>query len=174
MRLRVGIFGAPHGVRGQMRLKSDTQDPAAIATYGPLSNEAGTRAFTITHLRALRDDMFVVTIAGVSDRDAAQALSGTALFVDRALLPAPDDDEFYHADLIGLAVRDAAGNAIGTLRAIDNFGAGDVLDIATPDGDMLLPFTRACVPKIDMAGGFLVIVPPAEIEADAPASPPQT
>ena len=165
----VGVFGAPHGVRGQVRLKSFTGVPAAIAAYGALSDAAGNRRFVLTALRLLKDDMFVATLAGVAQREAAAALNGIELFVPRAALPAAADGEFYHADLIGLRVEAGAGTQLGVVRNVLNFGAGDILEIApAAGGEMLvLPFTRAVVPVIDIAGGRIVVVVPEVVEASA-------
>ena len=165
----VGVFGAPHGVRGQVRLKSFTGVPAAIAAYGALSDAAGNRRFVLTALRLLKDDMFVATLAGVAQREAAAALNGIELFVPRAALPAAADGEFYHADLIGLRVEAGEGTLLGVVRNVLNFGAGDILEIApAAGGEMLvLPFTRAVVPVIDIAGGRIVVVVPEVVEASA-------
>ena len=166
-RVLVGVFGAPHGVRGQIRLKSYTGVPEAIGGYGPLGDVAGTRRFVLTALRLLKDDMFVATLAGVDQREGAVALNGIELFVARAALPVAEDDEFYHADLIGLRAEARDGALLGTVRNVLNFGAGDILEIApAAGGDMLvLPFTRAVVPLIDVAGGRVVVAAPVEVEA---------
>jgi 16S rRNA processing protein RimM len=164
-RILVGRFGAPHGVRGELRLQSFTQDPAAIATYGPLSGgKTGTapQLFTIKSLRAVKDNLFVARVAGVEDRTAAEALTNVELFIARDALPPPDEDEFYLADLIGLAALDAAGVTIGTVIAVPNYGAGDILEIAPAAGgeSLLLPFTKAVVPEIDFAAKRVTVVPP--------------
>ena len=166
-RVLVGVFGAPHGVRGQIRLKSFTGEPAAVGSYGPLCDAAGSRSFAVTALRLLKGDMFVATLAGIDQREAAVALNGVELFVARAALPVADAEEFYHADLIGLRAEAVDGALLGRVRNVLNFGAGDILEIAPAGGgDMLvLPFTRAVVPVIDMAGGRVVVMVPEEIEA---------
>jgi 16S rRNA processing protein RimM len=164
----VGIFGAPHGVRGELRLKSFTADPMAIAGYGPLADAAGGRTWRIAQARLVKDDMLVVRIDGVGDRDAAARLTGQKLHVPRDRLPALDDaDEYYQADLVGLRVETVAGDILGTVSAVLDFGAGEILEIAPPDGGrtLMLPFTMAAVPVVDVAGGRLVADPPAEIEA---------
>ena len=165
-RLLVGVFGAPHGVRGQIRLKSFTGVPEAIAGYGPLADAAG-RRFVLTALRLLKDDMFVATLAGINQREAAVALNGIELFLPRAALPVAEDEEFYHADLIGLRAEAGNGALLGVVRNVLNFGAGDILEISpAAGGEMLvLPFTRAVVPEIDVAGGRVVVVVPVEVEA---------
>ena len=134
-RIAVGVFGAPHGVRGEVRLKSYTGDPLAIATYAPLTDETGERRFRIKSIRPIKDDMVVVSIEGVSDRDKAAALTRKEIFVTRDQLPPPDDDEFYHADLIGLNTVDEAGVAFGRVTALHNFGAGDLLELAGLGGE---------------------------------------
>lgn len=169
-RLLVGIFGAPHGVRGELRLKSYTADPASIAGY-TLTDAAGRRTFGLTEARLAKDDMLVVRLAGVDDRDAAAALTNTKVYVDRADLPPPDPDEFYHADLVGLRVETTAGAVLGRVAAVLDFGAGDILEIEPADGGrpVMLPFTLAAVPVVDIAGGRLVAEPPVEVIGEDPA-----
>lgn len=166
-RILVGQFGAPHGVKGELRLKSYTQAPAAIGSYGPLYDASGARSFEIETLRALKDALFVVRVKGIATREAAEQLTNVALFLPRAVLPAAAEDEFYHADLIGLAAKTADGEAIGEISNIFNFGGGDILEIVPPGGGetRLLPFTKAAVPIVDVAQGHVVVVPPVEIEA---------
>ena len=168
-RVLVGVFGGPHGVRGQIRLKSFTGDPAAIGTYGALSDKAGSRRFALTALRLLKDDMLAATLAGIDQREAAAALNGVELFVARAALPAAADEEFYHADLIGLRAEASEGTLLGVVSNVLNFGAGDILEIApAAGGEMLvLPFTRAVVPVIDIAGLRIVVVMPEVVEVPA-------
>ena len=160
-RLVLCVVGAPHGVRGECRVKAYTADPLAIADYGTLFAADG-RAFDIEAGRLLKDDMLVVHFAGMSDRDIVARLTGTELFVDRANLPeTEEEDEFYHADLIGLAVVDAGGVAHGTVHMLQNYGAGDILEIRPVDGGptWLLPFTKAAAPKVDLAARCVVIDP---------------
>ena len=161
----VGRFGAPQGVRGEIRIKSYTADPLSIGDYGPLSDEAGARKFEIERLRPLKDDMVVAKVKGLADRDAAGALTGVSLFVTREKLPVPDEDEFYIADLIGLAAVSPEGKTIGIVKNVLNFGAGDILEIAPASGDtLMLPFTKEVAPSIDFVGGRIVVVRPAETE----------
>lgn len=165
--VQVGRLGAAHGVRGEIRLKSFTGDPAAIATYGPLRDPMGGRQFVIESLRLIRDDMFVARLAGVRDRSAAEALCNVDLYVARDKLPEPADEEFYHSDLIGLTAVSETGETIGKVLNVLNFGAGDILEIRPISGEpMLLPFTRAVVPRIDLAAGWLTVVPPAEVDGE--------
>jgi 16S rRNA processing protein RimM len=160
----IGRIGAPHGIRGEMRVKSFTDDPLALGAYGPLQAADG-RQFTVKSARPA-NKMLVVRFAEVADRNAAEALTGVELFVPRSVLPAiSDDDEYYFADLIGLAVVDTDDRPVGTVAAIPDFGAGTLLEIAPQSGDTLfVPFTKAAVPVVDIAGGRIVIDPPDEIE----------
>jgi 16S rRNA processing protein RimM len=167
--IAVGVFGAPQGVRGEVRIKAHTTDPDALGAYGPLSDAAGTKVFKIVALRRLKREMVVARIEGVSDRDAAKKLEGVELFARRENLPAIAEDEFYHADLVGLEAVSFAGQAIGRIVALRNFGAGDILEIAPAAGGetRFLPFTKRVAPLIDIAGRRIVIVPPREIEGEA-------
>lgn len=165
-RICVARIGAAHGIRGEVKLWSFTEDPAAVATYGPLETEDGTRRFEIEALRAVKDQ-FVARIAGIADRDTAEALRNTDLYVPRDRLPKiVEADTFYHADLIGLSAVTADGAQIGTVHALHNFGAGDIIEIMPPGGGepVMLPFNNATVPKIDLAAKQIVVMPPAEIE----------
>jgi 16S rRNA processing protein RimM len=166
-RIYVARIGAAHGVRGEVKLWSFTQDPVAVASYGPLETQDGTRRFEIKALRPAKDH-FVARIAGVDDRDAAEKLCNLELYIPRARLPEIDEaDTFYHADLIGLDVVTSDGAQIGTVYALHNFGAGDIIEIIPiGSGDaLMLPFNETTVPKIDIAGKQIVVVLPAEIEA---------
>ena len=168
-RLCLGVITGAHGVRGLVRLKSYTAEPEAVAGYGPLEDESGARRFDLV-VRSRAKDHLIVSIAGIADRDAAEGLRGVHLYVDRAALPEPDEpDEFYHADLIGLAVETADGQAYGTVRAVEDFGAGDVIEIDLPaGGTVLLPFTQAIFPLVDIPNGRLIVDPPEETEARQP------
>jgi 16S rRNA processing protein RimM len=157
-RICVARLGAAHGVRGDVKLWSFTADPAAVADYGPFETADG-RAIEIETLRPARD-FFVARLKGVADRTAAEQLRNVELFVPRDRLPAPQDgDEFYHADLIGLAVVDPDGAALGSVVALHNFGAGDIIEVRRAEGrdTVMLPFTQAAVPQIDVAGGRVVV-----------------
>jgi 16S rRNA processing protein RimM len=161
----VGRFGAAHGVRGEVRLKSYTDDPLAIAGYGPLRDKAG-RSYEIAAARpaagSSSPDMLVVRVDGVTTREAAEALNNLEVSVPRDRLPEAEEDEFYHGDLIGLSAATVSGEPFGTVIAVQNFGAGDLLDVARPGGrTVLIPFTKAAVPEIDVKGGRLVVDPPA-------------
>lgn len=157
-RVIVGEIGRPHGVRGLVRLRAFTEDPAAIAAYSPLTDETGARRFVVT----LKGGD-IAAIEGVTDRDAAQRLTGTRLYVERDRLPPPEDDEFYLTDLIGLAAVTDGGEALGTIRAVEDHGAGAFIIVAGAGREHLLPFTRAVVPVVDIAGGRVTVVLPDEI-----------
>jgi 16S rRNA processing protein RimM len=164
----MGVFGAPQGVRGEIRVKSLTGDPRAIGAYGPLTNKGRTRSFAFESLRPLKDDMLAARIAGVSTREAAEALKNVEIFARRDQLPPPDEDEFYYDDLVGLEAIDVEGAPLGRVISLMNHGAGDVLEIAPADGGetLLLPFTKSVAPRIDFAAGRVVIEPPSEVEDD--------
>jgi 16S rRNA processing protein RimM len=165
-RICVARVGAAHGTTGEVRLWSFTADPPAVAEYGVLTTADG-RAVEIASLRPGKG-FFIARIAGVTDRNGAERLRNLDLFIPRDRLPRPAADEFYHADLIGLAAQDREGNPLGMVIAVHNFGAGDLLEIAPARGEtLLLPFTAAVAPEIDIAGGRIVIDLPSEIEADA-------
>jgi 16S rRNA processing protein RimM len=155
--IQMAVIGAAHGIKGELRVKTFTGDPLALADYGPLYTKDG-RAFEIVDIRPA-NTVVVVRFKGVGDRNAAEALTGTELFVDRSALPDDgDDDEFYHADLVGLAVKDETGAAVGKVSAVQNFGGGDILEV-TYQGrkGVLIPFTEAAVPEIDINAGFVRI-----------------
>jgi len=164
----LGVFGAAQGVRGEVRVKSYTEDPKAIGAYGALTDKAGARVFAFESLRALKDEMLVARVKGVSTREAAEALNGVELFARREQLPPPGEDEFYYDDLVGLAAVTREGSRLGRVVALSNFGAGDILEIAPEGGGetLMLPFTKAVAPEIDFAAGRIVIQPPREIEGE--------
>ncbi len=165
----VGRIGAAHGIKGEVRVKTFTAVPLDLAAYSPLEAADG-RRFTVSAARpaGASPDMLVVRFAGVNDRNAAEALTGLDLTVPRERLPEPDADEFYHADLIGLAAVTPDGAPLGTVVAVPNYGAGDLLEIAPSRGaTLLVPFTRAVVPEIDVAAGRVTVDPPPEVAGEA-------
>jgi 16S rRNA processing protein RimM len=172
-RVCIAQIGAAHGVRGEVRLKSFTADPLSVTGYGPLETEDGKCRFEIETARPAKD-MLVVRLKGVTDRAAAERLTNLKLYVARARLPQPADDEFYYADLIGLAAVTAAGAPVGTVKALHNFGAGDLLEIEPAGGGntLLLPFTAATVPVVDIAGSRVVVAPPDEVLVEGEAEKP--
>lgn len=159
-------IGAAHGVRGEVRVKAFTADPLSLAEYSPLAAGDG-RKFHVERLRPAKE-VVVAKFRGIDSRDAAEALNGTDLYVSRDRLPATDaDDEFYQADLIGLEAFSEAGVLLGAVIAVQNFGAGDILEIAPGRGpSLLVPFTRQAVPSVDIGAGRLVAVPPPDAEDD--------
>src|SRR5246127_2804951 len=166
----VARIGAAHGGRGAVKLWTFTEDPFAVTRYGPLSTKDGARSFEVAHAREAKG-FLVATLKGVTTRNEAERLNGLELYVARENLPATDDDEYYHADLIGLTAETTAGEPLGRVIAIHNFGAGDIIEIAPKSGaTLLLPFTNAVVPTVDIAGGRVLIELPDEIEGDDPSS----
>ncbi|MFV3131193.1 ribosome maturation factor RimM [Niveispirillum sp. KHB5.9] len=160
------IIGS-HGVHGRLRVKSFTADPEAVFDYNPLTDEAGTRNFTL-RMTGMGKDHFLVEATGVKGRDAADALKGVKLFVPRDRLPTLDDeDEFYHADLIGMGTvtEGPEGDVdFGIIKAVHDFGAGDVLELAHVSGKtVFVPFSRAVVPVVDVKAGRIVIEPPVNL-----------
>jgi len=165
-RILLGQIGAAHGIKGQVRIATHTQDPEAIGSYGPLETDRPGLIITLTKIR-LQKNVVVANIKGVTDRTAAEQLNGVSLFVDRSKLPEIDDeDDFYHADLIGLDARLASGVSIGKVSAILNFGAGDLIEVRdAQSGDTYLyPFTKAVVPVVRIADGYLTIEVPLDAE----------
>lgn len=167
----VARIGAAHGVRGAVKLWTFTEDPFAVQRYGPLTTKDGTRRFELAQAREGKGHL-VATFKGITTREAAERLNGLELYVARDRLPATVEDEYYHADLIGLAAVGTAGEPLGRVSAIHNFGAGDIIEIAPPRGtSLLLPFTNAVVPEVDLEGGRVVIDLPPEIEAGDESEP---
>jgi 16S rRNA processing protein RimM len=162
-RVCLGVVVGAHGVRGVLRIKPFTEDPEAVGAYGPLESESGDRRFELK-VHGMHKGVVLAEVPGVADRDAALALKGARLYVDRAVLPEPEeDDSFYYADLLGLAVEDTQGTPLGRVVGVDDHGAGDVIEIAAARGPVrVLPFTKAVVPTVDLAGGRLVVDPPPE------------
>lgn len=166
-RVCVGAIAGAFGVRGEVRLKSFTSQPNDIAAYSPLWSEDGTRSFTVRLTRPVTGGLGA-RLSGVETREAAEALKGLTLWADRGKLPSLPDDEFYHADLIGLDVYDTGGVLLGKVRAVYDHGAGDILEIFGPGRKqtLLLPFTRAFVPTVDLAAGRVIADPPVEEEGE--------
>jgi 16S rRNA processing protein RimM len=164
----VARIGAAHGVRGAVKLWTFTEDPLAVTRYGPLATKDGARRFEVTSAREAKGYL-VATLKGVATREEAERLNGVELFVAREKLPVASENEYYHADLIGLAAVTASDEPLGRVVAIHNFGAGDIIEIAPPQGaTMLLPFSNAVVPTVDLASGRVVIELPGEIEGEEP------
>ena len=162
----VAQVGAAHGVRGEVKVTTFTADPMALADYKTLLRQDGSPALTIMSARPTKGGI-VARLKGVADRNAAEALRGLKLYIQRDSLPEPEEDEFYLADLIGLTVETAAGELLGTVKTVQDFGAGDLLEIQPKVGaSWWLPFTREAVPEVRIAQGKLIAEPPAVIEAD--------
>jgi len=161
--LLAAVMGA-QGLKGEVKAKVFTDAPDALPRYGVLHDKNG-RKFKITAFRSSKEGEAVIAFEGVSDRSAAESLKGTQLFVDRAALPEPDEDEFYHADLIGLEARDSEGRVLGKVAAIHNFGASDVIELVRSDGDQVhLAFTRETVPHIHIKDGYIIVAVPEDDE----------
>jgi 16S rRNA processing protein RimM len=162
----IARIGAAHGVRGAVKLWTFTEDPLAVKQYGPLTTKDGARQFEVATAREAKGHL-VATLIGIATREEAERLNGLELYVAREKLPATDENEYYHADLIGLAAVNAANQPLGRVIAIHNFGAGDIIEIAPAGGaTMLLPFTNAVVPLVDLAGGRVVVELPDAIVGD--------
>ncbi len=166
-RICVGAITGSFGVRGEARVKSFCADPTAIGDYGPLTNDDGSRSFTLTITRPVKGG-FAVRLSGVTNKEAADALKGTRLYAPRDALPALPDDEFYHTDLMGLTVVDTGGEELGQIHAILNHGAGDLLEVRKRGrkGTTLVPFTLEIVPTVDIAAGRVVVDPPEGLFED--------
>lgn len=162
----VGAIAGAFGVKGEVRLKSFCATPEDIASYSPLELENG-QEYTVKITRPVKGG-FAARLSGIRFKDEADQLRGQKLYADRALLPSLPDDEYYYADLLGLTVLDTGGASIGKIAAVDNHGAGDILEIRGPglSTPLLLPFTREIVPTVDLASGRIIIDPPEETKTD--------
>lgn len=175
-RILLGQISGAHGIRGDVIVRTYTADPADIAAYGPLTDKDGARPTTLTIVR-VSDKGVVARVKGVTDRNGAEALKGRELYVTRSKLPKVDEAEYYHADLIGLDAVTEDGQPFGRVTAVQNFGAGDLLEIKLSDGGAVefIPFTNACVPNVDIAAGCLTVVPPimtGEAQVPGASDPP--
>ncbi len=160
-RVCIGAFAGAHGVKGAALIKTFTETPENIAAYGPVKTENGERSFTLTFIRAGKPGFVIVSAPEISSREDAQALKGQRLYVGRSQLPPPDEDEFYHQDLIGLDAIDENGEPLGFVKAVYNFGAGDLIEldhIPGIKGVRVAPFTKANVPKVDIAAGRVTVM----------------
>jgi 16S rRNA processing protein RimM len=167
----VGVITGPHGVTGAVRIKSFTARPEDVAAYGPLADESGTRRLALTLVGAAKG-VLIGRVSGIDNRNQAEALRGLRLYLPRTALPAPEPDEYYHADLIGLEAVLTDGTRLGRVRAVHDFGAGDTLEVARDAAPpAMVPFTRAVVPEIDLDAGLLVIDPPPGLLDDRRTAP---
>lgn len=157
----VGAIGGAYGVRGEVRVKSFCADPEDIETYSPLTTEDGGRSFSLAIVRPMKNG-FVARIAEVATKEEADALKGTQLFARRDQLPHLPDDEFYYTDLVGLEVFDTGGTSLGHVKSVQNHGASDLLEVHAPGASatVLLPFTKAAVPTVDLSARRIVADPP--------------
>jgi 16S rRNA processing protein RimM len=156
----VAEVATAHGVRGALKLRCFTAEPESVVAYGPLCDADGEELFKVTLLHRVKGGI-AVRFDGIDSREAAEALRGTLLYVARSRLPAPEEEEFYHDDLVGLEAVDREGRARGRVVAVHNFGAGDLIELRLPDGESLvIPFTREAVPEVDLAGRRVVVDPP--------------
>lgn len=164
----MGRIGAAHGIRGEVRIQSFTEEPLALVGYRTFSTNRPGLAVTIESARAT-SNVLVARLAGVADRTAAERLNGVELYVERGRLPEiAGEDDFYLADLIGLAARGRGGEAFGRVLAVLNHGAGDILEIGGPGMEArLIPFTRAAVPEVRIAEGYVLVDPPVEVEGES-------
>jgi 16S rRNA processing protein RimM len=166
--LCLGLIGAARGLKGEVRVTSYTDDPTDLGSYGPLFTADGSRSFTVQVVGRAKNQV-IVRIAGVTDRDGAEALRGFALYLPRDALPAAADNEFYLADLIGLAVETVGGENLGRVTAADDFGAGPIVEVDGGDkGAVVLPFSDAVVLTVDLASGRMIVDPPAGLLDAAP------
>ena len=162
----LGVVIGAHGLSGEVKVKTFVSELENLRDYGPLHAKDG-REFIVESIRSVKGDVAVVQFRGIDDRDAAEALKGTELFVARDALPQTEADEFYHADLVGLRAEDQEGRTLGRIKGIHNFGAGDVIVIELPDGDdLFLPFTRESAPIVDVKGGRIVVAVPRDDAAE--------
>jgi len=172
-RVCLGVVSGAHGIRGEVKIKTFGEDPLALGAYGPLRDEADSLSLKITKVRAAKGGV-VAVIEGIADRNRAEELKGIRLYVSRAALPGLEDEEYYHADLVGLAVDLSDGQRLGEVIAVDDFGAGPVLEIRPaepPDAETIFaPFTREVVPQVDLSAGRLILDPPPGL-LDGPKPP---
>ncbi|HLO75443.1 MAG TPA: ribosome maturation factor RimM [Magnetospirillum sp.] len=162
----VGAVVGAHGVRGQVRIKSFTADPADVAAYGPVESEDGSRRFKLKVMGEVKG-LVIARIEGVADRNAAEAMRGTRFYVPRERLPELEEDEFLYTDLVGLRAEGEDGAVLGTVKGVADFGAGELLDIVlTAGGSLMVPFTKAAVPVVDIANKRLVVIPPVFVEGE--------
>ncbi len=160
-RICLGAFAGAHGVKGAVQIKSFTETPEAVGAYGPVETEDGARVFTLTVVRPLKSGLVLATAPEIASREDAQALKGMRIYVDRHSLPDPEPEAFYHEDLIGLDAIDEAGKPMGRIKAVYNFGAGDLLELeAIPGikGLRLVPFTKEAAPNVDLTAGRVTIM----------------
>ncbi|WP_411819140.1 ribosome maturation factor RimM [Hyphococcus formosus] len=174
-RVCLGAFAGAHGVRGETKVKVFTAEPDGISAYGPVETEDRKRRFTLTVIRQMKGEFVLVRAPEIKSREDAESLKGSRLYIDRDALPAPEEDEFYLDDLVGLRAEDETGAPLGSIKAVYNFGADDMIELTKIPGIKgvrLVPFTKAMVPEVDIAGGRVVVARVA-IDPEDPAPEPQ-
>ncbi len=174
-RICLGAFAGAHGVKGDAKLKTFTQTPEAIAAYGPVESEDGARRFSLAIVKVLKDGFVLARAPEIASREDAESLKGIRVYVPRAVLPAPDEDEYYLEDLVGLAARDEDGAPLGVIKAVYNFGADDLLELAEipgVKGVWLIAFTRENIPAIDLKDGSITVRRASVDPAGNQKSPP--
>ena len=167
-RVCIGAIAGVRGLKGEVRIKSFTADPDDVAAYGPVSTDNGDKSYRIS-VTAHAKGLVIARLDGIADRTAAEALKGTKLYVPKDVLPAPEDGEYYHADLVGLTAETEDGEHLGTVKAIHNFGAGDIIEIDAGDDDMMIPFTANTIPVVDIENDRIVVKPLPVVEASGEA-----
>ncbi len=162
-RLCLGVITGAHGIRGQVKVKSFTENPKQMTKYGPLTDVSGKHVYTLS-VSGQAKGLLIVNIGEVKDRNEAELLKGTELFIARDNLPKPNDDEFYHADLIGLKALEEDGEEYGVVKGLFDFGAGDIMEVQRWDGkSVMLPFTLEVVPTVNVEAGHIIVIPPIEV-----------
>ena len=165
-RVRIGRIAAAHGLRGEVKIRSFTENPEDVGAYGPVSDSQG-RMLLLSDIRPAKGAFVIARVENVADRNAAEALVGRDLHVPQGALPPPEADEWYYSDLVGLAALDAEGRSLGTVVAVYDFGAGDLIEIAPPAGKpFMVPFTAACAPDINVSDGTITIIPLRDADED--------
>lgn len=167
-RVCIGAIAGARGLKGEVRIKSFTANPDDVAAYGPVSTDDGATSYRI-NVTAHAKGLVIARLDGIADRDAAEALKGARLYVPKDVLPATGDGDYYHADLVGLRAETEDGEPLGTVKAVHNFGAGDILEIAGGGGEdkdgLMVTFTADTVPVVDLEKGRIVVRPPPVLEA---------
>ncbi len=164
----VATIIAPHGIKGEVKIRTHTESPETIEEYSPLLSASGTKSYDVKIRQVIADDLVIARVDGITDRDAAEKLRQTQLFITRDEMPDVEEDEFYHTDLIGLTVKNIEGKDQGVVIALHNFGAGDIIEIKfnSKPQSIMWPFTKEIVPTIDIKNRFIIINPPETIEAE--------
>ncbi|GJM03510.1 MAG: ribosome maturation factor RimM [Rhodomicrobium sp.] len=172
--IELAAIAGAHGIKGDVLLRLFGDDKESLTAYGPLTDEQGTNSFTIKNLRSGRKNLLIARIDEITDRNLAEQMKGTKLYIERAKLPPPEEDEFYYADLIGLEARLEDGSLYGKILQCHDFGAGDLLELMPQNSQtsMYLSFTSETVPDVNISGGYITIILPATIEAKEEDTPP--